>query len=211
MTGVRLAALAAVLTVVCACTADTSRARPDGSTSAGSPTTTPALPFGGAPAVANPLPDLVLQGDPCVDALSHTQIRAIVGADVAGRPEGFDAVGPGCGWHNLDTGYDVGVTYVVEPGTGLSGFYTLEAKISQLRALPPIQGFPAITFPGNQEGASRRWWCEATVGLADQNAITVRLTLGPASRASSTDPCGPMLLEATAAVVDTLRAKAARR
>ena len=133
-----------------------------------------------------------------------------------GHPEGFDGVGPGCGWHNLDTRDDVGVTdigveYVVEPGTGLSGFYTLEAKISQLRVLPPIQGFPAITFPGSQDGVSRRWWCEAIVGLADQNAITVRLTLGPARRASSTDPCGQLLLEATAAVVDTLRAKAAGR
>jgi len=163
------AALSTVLAVLTACSSSTS---PTGQSpvSAPAPSTTgmPTVPFGGAPAVAHPLPRAVLEGEPCTDTLTPAQVRAILGADTAGQREGLPLVGPACTWSAEDASTGVGVAYRTKSGTGLSGVYAfLRQEGSSWRVVPTIQGFPAVIYSG-REGA-----IQLSVGLGDQYAIDV--------------------------------------
>jgi hypothetical protein len=73
------------------------------------------------------------------------------------------------------------------------------------KVLPAIQGFPAVAHAG-RKGTTPDDYCQVSIGLADDLAIDVGVTLGT-TKIGAADPC-----EVTAQIADqvvtTLRAKA---
>ncbi|GAB3167679.1 hypothetical protein GCM10027258_93410 [Amycolatopsis stemonae] len=191
------AAMAATLAVVTACSTSSSPTRQSPDT-APAPSTTgmPTVPFGGAPAVAHPLPRAVLGGEPCADTLTPAQVRAVLGVDVAGQPDVNPLVGPDCTWSAEDDSSVVGVAYRTSAGTGLSGVYAhLRQKAYSWRAVPTIDGFPAVTYSG-RGGA-----IQLSAGLGDQYAIDVLYKPAPGKETDAEQ----VLCEIAAAVVSRLR------
>nr|WP_154676393.1 DUF3558 domain-containing protein [Amycolatopsis benzoatilytica] len=156
--------------------------------------TTPAssaagLPHSGAPKVEHPLPESVLTGQPCQDALTSEQLTQIFGTAPQGKPDILAGIGPECKWDNLDSGAGLSVFYVTQTHEGLSGLYqNTKPQAKVWRELPPIQGFPAVansTFSsGTQTG-----FCQVSVGISDALTVDASLTPSDAKRASGADPC----------------------
>ncbi|SFW74631.1 Protein of unknown function [Amycolatopsis australiensis] len=215
----RLGAVAAVLVLCAACSSGVHGSRtapidqPESTSvtpSVDEPDTTsvsPSVPFGGAPAVANPLPRTVLDGDPCTEALTPDQVQAAIGIQVPGVREDLASTGPACSWSNDDTFGSVGVSYTLNTHTGLSSVYAnTRPKSATWRPLPPVQGFPAVAHSGSAGQKPPSDFCQASVGLADTYSIDISLTLGSSKRGIA-DPCGEPLRQICDLVITTLRAK----
>ncbi|MEV5721756.1 DUF3558 domain-containing protein [Amycolatopsis mediterranei] len=165
------------------------------------------LPYAGAPKVPDPLPSSVLSGDPCADALTHEQVVAAVGVDVPGKRGDLAPIGPGCTWFNRDTGGAVGVSYTINTHVGLSGVYAnTQPQSAVWKELPPVQGFPAVAYAGNNGGAIPEDFCQASIGLADSFSVDVSLTLGSNKRHTE-DACS-LITQIADMTVTTLKAKA---
>lgn len=181
MTAARVAAMVGAVLAVTACSGH-SRSAVVSSVSAA--ISTP-LPYAGAPHVQNPLPRIVLSGDPCTDALTPERVQAAIGVVVPGEREDLPELGPACAWSNHDTGGAVGVAYTLNTHQGLSAVYANTRPRSQVwREVPPIQGFPAVAYsaPGAID------FCQASVGLADDYSLDISLSLGETKRHSA-DAC----------------------
>ncbi|MDS0140569.1 MULTISPECIES: DUF3558 family protein [unclassified Amycolatopsis] len=201
-----VAGIAATLAAVTACSSSSSPTGQSPVTAPASSTTgTPAVPFGGAPAIAHPLSETVLGGDPCADTLTSAQVRAILGAAAPGNRYALQG-NPGCTWFSEDTGSFVGVDYEVSARTGLSGIYNrIKHDGSTWRAVPTIQGFPAVVY--FSAGKGWRSLSAVSVGLSDQYAIDV--SYGPGMGKDSN--VGQVLFEIAAVIVYSLQHKAASR
>jgi Protein of unknown function (DUF3558) len=149
---------------------------PSSSTAAG-------LPHSGAPPVRDPLPESVLAGNPCDEALTVTQVKAALGKTVVGEP-GRIATGATCVWQRVERGSSVGVGYITETHEGLSAVYANTRPQSRVwRPLPPIQGFPAVAHAGGI-----KQFCAVSVGLADNLSVDISAILGFAKE-GEVDPC----------------------
>ncbi|MER6791680.1 DUF3558 domain-containing protein [Amycolatopsis mediterranei] len=207
----RLFAVLSVVGLVVACSPRTGN---EGGTSGSALPVSPgknavssALPYAGAPKVPDPLPVSVLSGDPCADALTHEQVVAAVGVDVPGKRGDLAQIGPGCTWFNRDTGGAVGVSYTINTHVGLSGVYAnTQPQSAVWKELPPVQGFPAVAYAGNNGGAVPEGFCQASIGLADSFSVDVSLTLGSSKRHTE-DACS-LITQIADMTVTTLKAKA---
>ncbi|MEV6639716.1 DUF3558 family protein [Amycolatopsis sp. NPDC051371] len=171
------------------------------------PASSSSVPFGGAPAVTNPLPQTVLDGDPGTEASTPDQVEAAIGVLVSGEREDLPQVGPACAWTNHSTGGAVGVSYDLNTHTGLSSVYAnTQPKSVIWRPLPPVQGFPAVAHTGARGQTPPREFCQASIGLADTYAVNISLHLGDSKR-GNVDPCGEPLQQICDLVITTLRAK----
>ncbi len=172
--------------------------------------TPPFVPFGGAPAVTDPLPVTVLGGDPCTDAFTPAQVETAIGVSVAGRREDLAETGPACAWTNDATGGAVGVAYILNTHIGLSGVYTYtRPKTAIWRPLPAVRGLPAVAHAGDVGQPPPTGFCQASVGLADTVSVDISLHLGRGKR-DTADPCGEPLQQICDLVVATLQAKGRR-
>jgi len=89
---------------------------------------------------------------------------------------------------------------------GLSGVYqNIKPQSGVWKPLTDIQGFPAVAHAGNP-GQVPQDYCIVTVGLADDLAVDLSLTLGK-TKIGSVDPCD-VASQAADAAVSTLKAKA---
>lgn len=201
----RLAATAAVVLACAACTSPPRASRTVPAADPAEPATSPSVPFGGAPAVADPLPASVLEGDPCTDALTPDRVQTSIGVRVAGTREDLPGIGPACAWSNRGTGGTIGVAYVLSTHTGLSGIYA-QPKAAVWRPMPPVQGLPAIAHAGAVGEPPPTGFCQASVGIADTLSVDISLHLG-SSKWDIADPCGEPLRQICDLVITTLRAK----
>lgn len=200
-------AAAAALVVCAACAAPGRGSRTAPTAAATESTMTPSVPFGGAPAVTDPLPAAVLDGDPCTDALTPAQVETAIGVRVPGVREDLPQTGPACAWTNQDTGGAVGVSYTINTHTGLSSVYANTRPQSAIwRPLPPVQGLPAVAHAGSLGQSPPLGFCQASVGLADTYSVDISLHLGRSKR-SIADPCGEPLRQICDLVITTLRVK----
>jgi hypothetical protein len=165
-----------------------------------------ALPHSGAPKVEQPLPASVLSGDPCAEALTSQQLTAILGVASPGKATS-DSVGTACDWSNSDKGSSVTVAYDTKDHTGLSGFYeNTKPKATLWKPLPDIQGFPAVAHVTSSAGNSLSYFCQVSVGIADNLSIDVSIILGDAKK-GTVDPC-QVTAQSADMVVTNLRQKA---
>jgi hypothetical protein len=163
------------------------------------------LPYAGAPKVANPLPESVLSGDPCADALTPSQVKEALGVEVTGESGTTSGIGRKCDWSNADTTAVLTVFFVTEAKQGLSGVYAnSKPQAVKWQPLAPIQGFPAVAYL--TPGPDPKTFCTVTVGIADDLSVDVALALGRSAH-GSVDPCS-VAPKAADAVVTTLRQKA---
>lgn len=175
--------LAAVLVTTLVASASCVRPRPPSSPVAAA--TDQELPYGGAPAVRDPMSLGKLAGDPCTEALTPEQVVAALGVPAVGKRQDLDVIGPACGWFSRDTGGAVGVSYTLKTHAGLSGVYENTRPQSAIwRVLPDVQGFPAVAHTDDRSGA----FCQASVGLRDDTSIDISLTLGE-SKKGKADAC----------------------
>ncbi len=203
----RLGATAATLLLCAACAAPVQGPHTTPPAASTTSSVSPSVPFGGAPAVSNPLPATVLDGDPCTEALTPDQVEIAIGAGVPGVREDLPETGPACAWTNHDTGGAVGVAYTLNIHTGLSGVYAnTQPKSPIWRPLPPVQGFPAVAHAGHLGQPPPVGFCQASVGLADTFSVDISLHLGDSKRGIA-DPCGEPLQQICDLVITTLRTK----
>ncbi|WP_329070204.1 DUF3558 domain-containing protein [Amycolatopsis sp. NBC_01480] len=161
-------------------------------------------PYAGAPKVASPLPSTVLSGSAC-DALTPDQVKVNIGVTVAGKPDHLPGIGAECNWANSQTGGQIGVFYVTEPKTGLSGNYAnTRPQMAVWKELPPIQGFPAVAY--SDDGKPNPSYCAVSVGITDTLSIDVHANLSD-QKAGKVDACA-IAPETANDVVTTLKQKA---
>ncbi|WP_081655385.1 DUF3558 domain-containing protein [Amycolatopsis orientalis] len=176
-------------------------------TPASSSATAAGLPHSGAPKVEHPLPESVLSGQPCQEALTSDQLKQILDMVPQGEPSNIPGLGPDCKWHNTDAGAQVGVGYTTQTHQGLSAVYQgTKPQAKVWRELPPIQGFPAVAF-STEDSGTQTGLCLVSVGIADDLSFDASLGLGDAKRASGADPC-PLAARVADMVVTNLKRKA---
>ncbi|WP_332307213.1 DUF3558 domain-containing protein [Saccharomonospora marina] len=163
--------------------------------SAGSSVGGSGLPHSGAPAVADPLPESALAGDPC-QALTEQQVKDALGDGGSRDREGENAVGPFCRWHDLATGGGVRLSFSVKTRQGLSAYYAnTRPQMAVFRDAGPIGGFPAVEYKTSENDVL----CSVAVGLADEYALDVAVTLSRRN-VGKVDSCEPAKTIATWAV-----------
>ncbi|OLT46532.1 hypothetical protein BJF85_16935 [Saccharomonospora sp. CUA-673] len=191
-----IAALAAVALLATACAEEDGQAGPapdgngqatstpheDGSADAGTD-----LPHSGAPAVTDPLPKSVLDGDPC-DALTQEQLDMALGS---GTPRGsradLDATGPGCDWNSAQTDFAaIQIGFVTETGQGLSATYAnTRPQQDVFEETDPVAGYPAVKYQRTENNDE----CSMAVGISDEYSVTVHLASSVEARERGTHPC----------------------
>lgn len=204
-TGACIAATA--LLTLTGCAGESSGPLPGLSSAPGVPAgtvTAPKLPHSGAPPVRNPLPRTVLDGDPCVDALTPAQVRVGLGVAVTGERGDLASVGPACSWTNPKSLAQVSVGYTTETKQGLSGVYQNTKPKAKVWKELTIQGFPAAA---SVTSAAEDDFCGISVGLADDFSIDVAVFIS-ASKIGTLNPCDAATTAAEMAVT-TLKEKAA--
>ncbi|WP_222844436.1 DUF3558 domain-containing protein [Saccharomonospora sp. CUA-673] len=162
------------------------------------------LPHSGAPAVTNPLPESVLSGHPCDEALTEDQAKELLGDAVQSKHEDMPEIGPGCNWSSPDSGAAFLLNYDTASHEGLSDSYkNAQSQVEIFNEIEPVGGFPAIEYKRSQDDHT----CTTIVGLADEYGLVLTLTIGTQGEEQGDDPCdgGRIVLEE---VVDNLKAKA---
>jgi hypothetical protein len=139
--------------------------------------------------------------------LTAKQIDDLLGSPVTKERDDTPQVGSDCAWTNLERGSQVSVGYSTISRTGLSGIYQNTQPQSALwKPLPDIQGFPAVAHAGRPGQPAPKDFCMVSVGMTDDIAVGVSVSLGRA-RIGSVDPCD-VAGQAADAVASTLKAKA---
>jgi hypothetical protein len=143
-----------------------------------------------APAVQNPLPAKVLDGEPCTTALTTADVMYLLGE--SGSPATtLTTAGDGCTWANSDPkGSRFMVTYRNHGGAGLELYYqTIKPTADHWVTIDPVQGYPAVGFRSAGTAVSDKNSCEIVVAVTDQLVYTVDLFLSATAIAKNTDAC----------------------
>ncbi|MBN9741066.1 DUF3558 domain-containing protein [Amycolatopsis sp. A1MSW2902] len=179
---------AAVVSVAAGCSGGSATPPPASSPAASSSTAT-GLPHSGAPKVEHPLPESVLSGQPCQDALTSDQLTQIFGMVLQGKPDTLSGIGAECRWSNVDSGSGLTIYYGTQTHQGLSAVYRGTKPQSKVwRVLPPVQGFPAVAHSTFDSGTDTGF-CQVSVGISDESTVDASLTPSDAKRAGGADPC----------------------
>jgi hypothetical protein len=174
---------AACVALLTACNGERGTATPAPTSSA---TTGSDVPGNGAPAVANPLPDQVLEGSPCDTALTTTQVSDFLGNTGPGKAEDAE-LGPLCQWDSTSgsgAGLTVGYDTKSDQGLGLA-YKNTKPKSTLWKELSPVQEYPAIAYGD----ATDKRLCNVVVGVTDKLTYGVTLILGDKAAADGKDAC----------------------
>ncbi|MBK1788514.1 DUF3558 domain-containing protein [Prauserella cavernicola] len=166
-----------------------------GTSSTGASSDNSELPHSGAPAVANPLPEAVISGDPC-EALTAQQVEEALGDGASqGERKDLDDVGPRCSWSDPTTGGGFSLTFSNQTRQGLSAYYAnTQPQSAVFRDAGPIDGLPAVEYKTTEDDVA----CGFAVGLADEYAVGIVVTLSRANEGN--DACEPAKRVAAMAV-----------
>lgn len=180
-----IALVTAGVTVLTACTGKDNVA----GTPMPAPTSSSNLPNSGAPKVDNPLPAKVLDGNPCDSALTAEQVQGYLGQTKA--PESNDTeLGPTCDWTSASgSAAGILVGYDTKPGQGISLAYkNVKPKAKRwVDNLDPVQGYPTVGYVGVGTADDRT--CVIVVGVADDLAYSVSLSIGDSAIQAGKDAC----------------------
>jgi hypothetical protein len=149
----------------------------------------------------------VISGDPCQDALSPEQITTLMGSPVQHNRSDTPNVGPGCSWFNAARGSQIDVGYDATTRSGLSSVYQNTRPQSAVwKPIADVGGFPAVAHAGSPGQAPPADFCSITLGLADDVAVDVSVSLGR-DKVGTLEPCDAAT-EAAKQVAATLKSKA---
>ncbi|TVT61904.1 DUF3558 domain-containing protein [Amycolatopsis rhizosphaerae] len=199
-----LLVLAAVILAGCSPGSGVPRPSSGASSSATTSTASSAVPYAGAPKVANPLPVSTLSGDPCADGLTADQTKTVFGQVESGQRKDDPVLGSNCEWSNPDTGALLSVTYD-STHDGLSSVYRGNKPRAIVWHETSIQGFPAAAHLTNLSGP-KDTFCVVSVGIADSASVDIGLTLSRA-KVGKSDPCA-VNTQIADMVIGNLRQKA---
>ncbi|WP_290057207.1 DUF3558 domain-containing protein [Amycolatopsis solani] len=150
---------------------------------------TPELPNSGAPKVDSPLPAKVLDGSPCDSALTADQVKGYLGETDAADPKDTE-LGPSCDWGST-SGSSAGILvgYETKTGQGLSLTYkNVKPKAKRwVDDLDPVQGYPTVGYVA--VGTTDNRTCVIVVGIADDLAYSVSLSIGDSAVQAGKDAC----------------------
>ncbi|WP_370969740.1 DUF3558 domain-containing protein [Amycolatopsis sp. cg9] len=148
-----------------------------------------ALPSGGAPKVENPLAAKTLDGSPCDSALTADQVTGYLGQVNAPKATD-DALGPMCDWAS-SSGSAAGILVIYETknNEGISLAYKNEKPKAKrwVDDLEPIQGYPAVGYVDT--GTTDNRTCVIVVGISDELAYSVSLSIGDSAVQAGKDAC----------------------
>jgi len=183
-----LATLALVATgtlILAACDGNRGTPTPGTSTPVAS-SSAAGVPNSGAPAVKNPLPAKVLDGSPCDSALTAQQLETFLGEPKPAEPS-TDALGTACDWRAASgSGAGFSISYQTKSDQGISLPYkNVKPKAARWVELDPIDGYPAIGYTNIQDDNG----CAVVVGVSDQLAYSVSLSLGDKATQQGKDGC----------------------
>ncbi|MEA5359807.1 DUF3558 domain-containing protein [Amycolatopsis sp., V23-08] len=199
--GTAIAAIAACGLLLAGCTGEHGSASPAPSTP---DSTAAALPHDGAPKVDTPLPSKVLDGSPCETALTPDQLTGLLGEPTQGKASD-DTLGSACNWSsNSGSGASIAVNYQVKSDQGLSlAYQNVQPTAARWKPLDPIQGFPAVAYATSNDKRA----CVIVVGVSDQLAYSMALTLGDKATSEGKDSfdVGPQVADT---VLTNLKARA---
>jgi Protein of unknown function (DUF3558) len=143
-----------------------------------------------APAVQNPLPAKVLDGEPCTTALTADDVTYLLGES---RPPSTTSTSAGesCTWASTDPqGARFAVTYRNHGGAGLELYYqTIKPTADHWVTIDPVQGYPGVGYRSAGTAASDRNSCELVVAISDGLVYTVDLFLSANAIAKGTEAC----------------------
>ncbi|EHR48598.1 Protein of unknown function (DUF3558) [Saccharomonospora marina XMU15] len=163
--------------------------------SAGSSVGGSGLPHSGAPAVADPLPESALAGDPC-DAMTRQQTVEALGSGASDGRHGENAAGSFCQWSDPVTGGGFLLGFSTKTREGLSAYYAnTKPQRPVFRDAGPIGGFPAVEYKRSEDSID----CAVAVGLADEYALDIVVTLSRRNM-GKVDSCEPAKRLASVAV-----------
>jgi hypothetical protein len=147
-------------------------------------TSTSALPHDGAPKVDAPLPATALAGSPCESALTPDQVSTFLGDATSGKPSD-SALGPLCNWSSSSgSGAGFAISYQTKSDQGISlAYQNIQPKAARWKPLDPIQGFPAVAYANFDDKRA----CVIVVGVSDELAFSVGLTLGDKATSEGKD------------------------
>ena len=165
-------------------TSDTSSAPPPSST------TDAGVPNSGAPKVDTPLPAKVLDGSPCDNALTQEQLKSFLGETKAPTP-GDESLGKSCDWRSASgTGAGFLIGYQTSSDQGISLAYkNVKPTAARWVDLDPVQSYPAIAFVEQGVDPTDKRHCGVVVGVSDELAYTVSLTIGERAASQGKDAC----------------------
>lgn len=160
-----------------------------------------------APTVTDPLAVTRFQQAPCL-ALNQDKLHQLnVGAagQLSSRGQQLD-----CVWRDRDGPSKMFLTLTFNRGRGLADIFDHKSNFGYLRALPDIEGYPAVNaIPEDQRDHG---FCSVAVGVANDTVLNVNVALaggmgaGVISAAPDhSDPC-PRAQTVATAVIQTVKA-----
>jgi hypothetical protein len=179
--GITVVTIAACGILLAGCTDKRGTADPAPSTAESS---VAGLPHSGAPKVESPLSSTVLAGSPCDTALTRDQLTDLLGEPTPGRASD-DALGSACNWSSdSGSGASIAVNYQVKSDQGLSlAYQNVQPAAARWKPLSPIEGFPAVAYANSEDKRA----CVIVVGVTDELAFSVALTLGDKATSEGKD------------------------
>jgi hypothetical protein len=171
--------------VLSACTGNrttpTTSSTPPASTSSAA-----TVPHSGAPKVESPLPAKVLDGTPCDSALSSEQLKQFLGETTAPKTSD-DTLGTTCSWSSASgSGAGFAIAYQTKSAQGISlAYQNVQPKAARWQVLDAVQGYPAVAYSDFDD----KRHCVVVVGISDELAFSVSLTIGDSASAQGKDAC----------------------
>ncbi|MFJ7211135.1 DUF3558 domain-containing protein [Amycolatopsis sp. NPDC098790] len=158
-------------------------------TASAAPASSAELPNSGAPKVTDPLPAKVLDGSPCDSAFTAEQLTGYLGEHGSPKPKDSE-LGPMCDWGST-SGSSAGILVIYETKNdeGISLAYKNEKPKAKrwVDDLEPIQGYPAVGYV--DVGSTDNRTCVIVVGISDELAYSVSLSIGDSAVQAGKDAC----------------------
>ncbi|MEV6904211.1 DUF3558 domain-containing protein [Amycolatopsis sp. NPDC051372] len=137
------------------------------------------------PAISNPLPASLIQGDACA-VLTAAQVGTLFSRtptrDAAPTDTG---VAKACYWHDVERGSLVGIQLVYAWKNGLATVYAKQGQ-GFFKVLAPVQGYPVVAYGPSDDRS--RGGCGVAVGIADNAAFEADVQVAN-SAVGTGDPC----------------------
>jgi hypothetical protein len=159
-----------------------------GSNAESPPATNKTVPGPGVPKVEHPIDVAHFKKNPC-DALSETQVEALLGSNSSSKPDLQAPAGPTCDWDSDGVSQaGVGVIFVTADEFGLTSVYEAKGKQYQfVEPLDAIDGFPTAAYGVNDERTTRGR-CAIALGVSDTQTVDVHVAQSELNIGKK-DPC----------------------
>ncbi|WP_410597990.1 DUF3558 domain-containing protein [Amycolatopsis sp. lyj-23] len=149
---------------------------------------TGAVPGPGVPEVTSPIDVARFKQEPC-GALTDSQVAALLGSGVSGKPDVQAPAGPTCSWDSADVSQaGIGIIFVTADHLGLTSVY--QAKDTKYRFFQPMEsldGFPIVAYGVTDERATRGR-CAVAIGVSDTQAVDMHVAQSERNIGKK-DPC----------------------